>query len=203
MGKVIYSFVFFLLLSINSYAFNPAVSLANFQVSWVENGEFAQLSWTTDHEQNFSHFMVERSADGQNWEAIDELSGRGGDSTLTNYNCKDLLPLDGNNYYRLRMVDQSNQEDYSMVKVIAAEINDPKWLLYPNPSHDYLFLKHPDFDASDVKLEIWNFQGLSFELSPEVELSGLRVNLNDLAAGPYILRMRMNGIFQNLRFVKW
>lgn len=147
--------------------------------------------------------MVERSADGQNWEAIEELSGRGGDSTLTNYGCKDLLPLDGNNYYRLRMVDQNNLEDYSVIKVIAAEIDNPKWLLYPNPSNDFLFLKHPEFDASDVQVEVWNFQGLSFELSPEVELSGLRVNLQDLAAGPYILRMRMNGVFQNLRFVKW
>jgi hypothetical protein len=203
MGKVIFCLSVLMVMHFSVSRANPAVSLVDFQVVWLEEEEFAQLNWATDHEQNFSHFVVERSVDGQNWEAIEQIESRGADSTLTNYNCKDRLPLDGNNYYRLRMVDQNNQEDFSEVKVIAAEIDDPKWLLFPNPSHDFLFLKHPEFDPSDFRLEVWNFQGLNVELNPEVELSGLRVDLKDLSAGYYILRMRMNGVFQNLRFVKW
>jgi hypothetical protein len=89
------------------------VKLINFNVT--ENKGKNLLQWTTATESNSSYFSVERSSDGQHFEAIGKVAATGFSSSDINYSFTDVAPLIGTNYYRLTMVDKDNSKDYSNI----------------------------------------------------------------------------------------
>ncbi|MBS1603093.1 MAG: T9SS type A sorting domain-containing protein [Bacteroidetes bacterium] len=84
------------------------------------------LNWTVAEA---SAFAVERSSDGVNFVEIGKvLAGDGFGYTYT-----DERPFVGNNYYRLRIVDQAGVTSYS--RVIAVDLGgNYDLVLFPNPS---------------------------------------------------------------------
>lgn len=79
----------------------------------AENKGTNILQWTTATESNSDYFSVERSSDGQHFEAIGRVTAKGFTSSNTNYTYTDLAPLPGINYYRLVMLDKDNSKDLS------------------------------------------------------------------------------------------
>lgn len=88
----------------------------------IENAKQGDLTWTTSKENEMKEFQIERSSDGvNNFTTIGTVATTaiGGNSTTNiNYSFTDLTPLDGNNFYRLKMVDLYNVVNYSDVKTI-------------------------------------------------------------------------------------
>lgn len=80
------------------------VTLMFFKAS-VTNLQAVELEWATANELNFDHFVVERSADGKNFEAITTITGHGTTSVRHDYSYTDNFPLAGISYYRLQSVD--------------------------------------------------------------------------------------------------
>jgi hypothetical protein len=72
------------------------------------------LNWQVQNEDNLAYYELERSAGGINFTAIDKVLAKGIAAT-TNYTATDKNILPGLNYYRLRMVDNSNSFAYSPV----------------------------------------------------------------------------------------
>ncbi|MET4105832.1 T9SS type A sorting domain-containing protein [Hymenobacter sp. UYP22] len=96
------------------------------------------LTWSTAQELNNSHFVVERSLDGQEFAAIDEVQGQGTKSTATTYNFTDEgigRKATGPVYYRLRQVDTDGTSSLTSVQTVTftakADVT-----VYPNPSTD-------------------------------------------------------------------
>ena len=54
------------------------------------------LHWTTATETNNSHFAIERSTDGRNFEQVGEVKGSGNSHTPLNYNYTDATPFGTN-----------------------------------------------------------------------------------------------------------
>jgi hypothetical protein len=92
-----------------------------------------ELTWQTASEHNNDFFTVERSADGFNFEPILFKDGAGNSTTLLNYSDKDLQPLEGVSYYRLKQTDFNGTYDYSDIRVVSTS-SDAQVLIYPNPS---------------------------------------------------------------------
>ena len=70
------------------------------------------LRWQTELEKKPKGFEIERSSDGESYEPIGKISGK----TRTNkqqYRYRDVLPLPGQLYYRLRLVDAAGESSYS------------------------------------------------------------------------------------------
>ncbi len=105
-------------------------------LSWSVKKSFdgvCELSWSTASQLNFSHFEVEHSANAQEWQILTSIQGEGTTNELKNYNYTHTMPLDGRNYYRLRMVDLDETFEYSeiiTVQVIAKQA----FTLSPNPA---------------------------------------------------------------------
>jgi hypothetical protein len=76
------------------------------------------LSWNSTSEENFSHYDLQRSADGQSWSEITRIQGRGGHFEQA-YRHTDQKAT-GTNYYRLNMVDKDGTARQSHVVVVKA-----------------------------------------------------------------------------------
>ncbi|MDB5272302.1 MAG: alkaline phosphatase [Chitinophagaceae bacterium] len=76
------------------------------------------LVWSTAWEENNSHFVVERSSDGKQFEALSSVNGKGSFQGLSQYAAIDDEPLMGINYYRIRQVDVDGHSTTTAIKAI-------------------------------------------------------------------------------------
>lgn len=91
----------------------------------------AVLTWATATETRNAGFTVERSADGQTWQAVKQVVGHGTSSQAHTYSYSE--PTDaGAVYYRLAQRDTDGTTTYSPVRALPAV--DAPVVLYPNPS---------------------------------------------------------------------
>ena len=89
----------------------------------TENKGNNLLQWTTSTESNSSHFNIERSSNGQDYEVIGNVAASGFSSNEINYYFTDAAPLAGINYYRLAMIDKDNSKEYSSTVSILSKTN--------------------------------------------------------------------------------
>jgi hypothetical protein len=82
------------------------------------------LQWKTENEINSDYFVVEKSNNGQNYEAIAQVKAAGNSSTTQQYSFTDATPFDGYTYYRLQAVDKDQSNAYSNVVRIKSGANN-------------------------------------------------------------------------------
>ena len=113
---------------------NPLpVELVSF--SGVCDNGLINLTWQTASEFNSSHFDVEKSRDGENWQVLTKIQSAGTSNELITYQTADHSAIDGNNYYRLRQVDIDGTEKvYDPINVSCAEVTPGYFSSFPNPS---------------------------------------------------------------------
>jgi hypothetical protein len=93
------------------------------------------LTWQTASEFNSSHFDVEKSRDGENWQVLTTLPSAGTSNELITYQTTDQNATDGNNYFRLRQVDIDGTEKlYDPINVSCSEVTTGYFSSFPNPS---------------------------------------------------------------------
>jgi hypothetical protein len=97
------------------------VQLATFELN--QQGETVQLNWNTASEINALNFEIERSTDGVLFEKIGTVLSIGAVARLQNYSFIDRSPINGVNYYRLRMNDIDGHYDYSKTLQAKLEVN--------------------------------------------------------------------------------
>ncbi len=107
------------------------VELMYFKAAY--NGAGVDLGWATASEKNNSHFTVERSPNGLDFEELLQVKSSAKAPGKTNYKEEDLQPLDGISYYRLKQTDHDGTVAYSSIE--AVEIHPKNGLrIFPNPS---------------------------------------------------------------------
>lgn len=134
-----------------SYGYNGSmitlpVSLISFQADLV--GEQTRVIWSTAQEDNNSHFEVQRSLDGQNYEVIQLVDGMGNSTERTDYEYVDaMLPAGAQTiYYQLKQVDfDGKSETFPPVAVRLNTISKGK--VFPNPASDHVSVSKPSSEA--------------------------------------------------------
>jgi hypothetical protein len=99
-------------------------------------GREVMVSWATGSEQNSDHFMVERSTDGEHFEAIGRVGAAGTSGMTLRYTWPDKHPVQGWNYYRLKQVDIDGTSAYSPVRSVFMSDRPSTIEVYPNPAND-------------------------------------------------------------------
>jgi hypothetical protein len=134
--------------TINNACYNPVygqaedfpvwiMPMGTLPVTWLyfraqAVGQDARLEWKTGSEQGNSHFTVERSSDGQHYEAIGHLASSARQDGAA-YEFTDARPGSGQWYYRLRQVDLDGGYSYSPVaRVLISETNTRNYRLQSN-----------------------------------------------------------------------
>jgi hypothetical protein len=158
------------------------------------------LRWVTEVEINNQKFIIERSNNTSDWEAIGEVAGAGNVTTLSNYSFTDYSPLDGMSYYRLRQVDKNGAVAYSAVVTIQAD-SEQSVSISPNPFEDALIIKSTikgelDISISDV------LGKLLYHVTEKNDSGTLRILQPDLASGSYIVTVQAGGFVEHKKVIK-
>ena len=110
------------------------------------------------------------------------------------YNYRDLYPINGLNYYRLKQTDADNKTTFS--KVIAVNINKSSInsvQVYPNPIHDYLTLNIHSNSTEKASIIVTDMLG-KLELIQEINLvKGNQIaslNATKLSKGNHLITVR-------------
>lgn len=147
------------------------------------------LSWETAVEINNSHFTIEHSIDGVNWEVLTTVAGAGNSNVPISYAIVDEIPNFGVSYYRLKQTDFDGQYTYSEIK--AVEIDMPTTSnvrVYPNPTRDAITVDGLPLEYGR-QLELFNAlgQALPIQIQSENERQVI-IDLSNLQEGMYLLK---------------
>lgn len=179
------------------------VTLVSFKA--VKEGKVSQLNWATTEETNSDRFEVERSGNGKSWIKIGTVKSSGESKVLKSYAFADLQPKNGENLYRLKMIDKDATFAYSRIASVqfeglAGQSADVKLSVYPNPTTDKLFLQ--DMDLSQIaRVSIIDLNGHAvYSSSSYIQTNGIPVS--KLSAGVYILHVtNQDGSSRNSKFL--
>ena len=174
------------------------VTLIRFTAAKLE--EAVALNWSTSSEMNSDFFGIERSNDGKSWKTLNKVNASGEtDKVVTSYSYLDTSPVNGENLYRLKMVDRDNTFAYSRIVNINSN-SEPFFNIFPNPVSEKLNI-HTDDWAQIKKIEILNVSGqivYDSYLNPEAE-----INVEDYPAGMYFVRLtHTDGKKETDKFIK-
>lgn len=117
------------------------------------------LSWTTDQEINSDRFDIERSPNGQSWSVIGTVNAAGNASTPTQYSFTDLAPVNGENHYRLKMVDIDTKYEYSPISLVTVSVNALAVNAFPNPAFSVVNITVSQGSPRDFQLRMINRTG--------------------------------------------
>lgn len=81
------------------------------------------LHWITATELNVASFEIEKSREGIDFTQLGTIEAS--NQTLAKYNFTDLNPEEGNNFYRLKMIDKDGSFEYS--KIISINYTDKRF----------------------------------------------------------------------------
>jgi hypothetical protein len=178
------------------------VSLLSFTAT--KEGNKNLLQWTTGQEVNSSYFRVERSSDGVNFTGIGQVGAAGNSSVAKNYSLVDAKPVNGTNYYRLKMVDKDGEFSYSEIRTIN-EVVSFGVSIYPNPVQNSLNLNISSDKAETVQVEVLD-NGGKVVATQEVEVaagaSTQGINVSGLSGGVYYVSVVGSEGQTEERFVK-
>lgn len=174
---------------------NSASDLQDFQSSAVLPVELCCLdaipfknnvliSWKTLSEQNNSHFNIQRSDNGIDFNMIGKIDGQGTSSQEHPYQFLDETPYNGINYYRLQQVDFNGDYEYSsIVKSEIEQTTSSTIKIYPNPVTDEFQIDFGDY-STPQSLQIRNSQGIVVK---NLEPTSNTISVSDLSSGLYFL----------------
>ncbi|MFP5041451.1 putative Ig domain-containing protein [Parasediminibacterium sp. JCM 36343] len=105
------------------------LTLVNYQAAWKKDK--IAVRWTALNEQNNSHFILLRSADGNNYSQVATVSSLG--DGMHTYEWLDNNPAIGNNYYKLLEVDKDGTSKELGTRLVRYVVAQRGWSVYPNP----------------------------------------------------------------------
>jgi len=161
------------------------IILSGFTATTNTDGS-AKLVWETKLEQNSSRFEIERSATGSDWSTVGTVQAKGNSATATSYSYTDGSPLQGANYYRLKLIDLDGSAVYSEVRVIeTAAIGHISF--FPNPARDYVNVTLGGVNASTATVRIINLAGAVLQEKKAQAGTTVTFSLQQYTTGFYVL----------------
>jgi trimeric autotransporter adhesin len=161
------------------------VKLSSFTVQKIDNS--AKISWSTEQENNSSHFIVERSVDGRTWNAIATVAAAGNSSRRIDYSTYDNTPMRGINYYRLKQVDKDAKFDYSTVEKALFNSSYTAQVV-PNPAKDFINLYIAKSGNQQASIQVLNAAGKLVYRTTSAQ-SQLKINTATFSKGLYFVKV--------------
>lgn len=159
-----------------------------------ESASKVALNWTTVEEKNASHFVIERSEDGQTFDDAGVVFTQEGNSSMErNYSFTDNLRTarTGMLWYRLKMVDRDGHAERSAVRTVdmGESGKDVAIQTYPNPVGDELRVSVPEsWQDKAITFKLYNANGVMVKEVTQAKAGRTAVlPVADLTPGLYIV----------------
>lgn len=177
------------------------VSLVDFKGLYKNDGN-VELSWVTNFEQNSSHFDIQRSTDGVNWQTVGTEKALGVSGVAHTYSVIDNAGRNTANkkdlYYRLKQVDLDGKAAYS--RVLIVRVYNTRTLkmvsVTPNPAKNDIGVTVQLNEPAMVTTRIFNLQGME-TLRKTIKCGDgsntfVVENSGKLTPGMYVLEVTIN-----------
>ncbi len=160
------------------------ISLLEFTAA--KQNKVVDLNWQTSTEQNSSHFDVEFSRDGSKFENIGQVNAAGFSNTVRNYALIHSTPINGVNYYRLKLVDADGSYKYSEVRTVKFS-NTKAISIMPNPTADLVYITSNEGGVLQ-SVALYSASGKLLKFANNFVL-GKSIDLSTYTSGVYILKL--------------
>ncbi len=110
------------------------VTLTQIRAIW--DGSNVNVQWNVHSETDVSVYEVERSTDGVAFTKIGTVAPRAGSSAAYAYSFADGQPADGNNFYRIKVLNQNGSTTYTNIAIVSVPTGKMLIAVYPNPVKD-------------------------------------------------------------------
>lgn len=158
-----------------------------------------KLTWDATNENTVLSYEIERSHDGNEFSNIGIVTAH---STQQQYTFWDESPIQGKNYYRLKITEVSGRHAYShVIEVNISHTHSWQIDVWPNPVVNELYLSlHGEIDES-ARIELIDLKG-SVLADWQIHASHQTLVIPDIATGVYILRYTDNQHVKTLKIQK-
>lgn len=149
----------------------------------------------------FENFVIEKSTNGETFDAIGTIKGAGNSSSTLNYKYNDLgITSLGVTYYRIKQVDFDGTSAYSdLVYINCKEQLKPGF--YPNPFSNSIQLKN--INESNLTVNIFSSDSRLVKTLYNIDGNAL-ISLDNLKTGLYFFQVvgSSNEILYNFHALK-
>ena len=185
----------------NGDCFTLPVKLVSFVANWKEDASY--LFWEIASPINFSHFVIQRSYDGKQFDDLDNVMW-----SLTNdtyhYTDYKVDPFQVIAFYRLRLVDVNDNFEYSQIRTVKIETAKNTIKVVPNPFRNKFDILNTTDYRGVTQLELMDVNGRLL-LSKSVNYLDSRYewsNLDFLNEGVYFVRVAQGNNVQLQKIIK-
>ncbi len=156
------------------------------------NEQQVTSNWFTANEINVSHFYVQRSSNGRDFNIIGEVNAKG--ASYNEYSYVDKSPLVeglGVVYYRIMSIDRDGKVSYSEVRIIEVRGTNYEVRLFPNPAIDVV-----NIECKEGIKEVKIIDCLGREMLRQAQHDGnvhhLSLNIHHYPKGLYVVQVITN-----------
>lgn len=157
------------------------------------------VTWNVASEINLSHYELERSENGVDFEYIATLNAAGNSTSALSYSYSDfeVRPIQ-NYYYRVKSVDLDGSEEYTPVVVASIEggltgFDESAVSIFPNPTANDFMLSIASKEDREVTVTLFNPLGQIVEAETKQLPAGntiMKFSLEEKAYGIYLMEIR-------------
>lgn len=179
------------------------VKLATFTAFAKNNNSL--LAWSVENQDaNSSHFEIERSADGSNFDNIGSVNATNNSHASYTYTDKNVS-LSGTVYYRLKMVDKDGRFSYSDIKTVHFNKQRFAVSLYPNPVQSFAKLTISLENTEPVNVSVNDASGKQVQ---QIHFTGQKgenertLDLSTVNSGTYVVTILAGNKVQTISVIK-
>lgn len=159
----------------------------------VADGQKSRLEWVTAAERGVDRFEIERSVNGKDFSFLFQEASKGDKESEQSYKRYDEQPVEGWNYYRLRIVDLDGKSGYSAVEAVHFGNKQALQIaVYPNPTSGILQLQVLTDNSADELCYMADVTGRQVwrqELILEQGKNMFTIDISPLASGVYLFHL--------------
>jgi len=152
------------------------------------------LQWTTKSETDNDYFTVQHSTNGTDFRDIKTVKGAGNSTERNTYDYIHQTPINGNNYYRLKIVDTEGKATYSKVEVVSMDVtNTISVNIYPQPTKEKSNITIYSTVKSEIIVTIYTLNGHIIQSTKHTLQTGnntIVLNSEQLEKGIYMIAVQ-------------
>ena len=153
-----------------------------------------EMEWLNNTGYKNDRFVIERSANGVDFETILEYDATGNTDAVNKYKELDEHPLQGDNFYRLKLIYADDSFEYTPIQQVNfVKVSD--FGLFPNPAQEVVFMDLKRFVGKKVTIAIQDQLGKVRYVQETANLATPihRIELVDFDNGLYIIQVKTDG----------
>ena len=173
----------------------PSNRFITLQATPMQETSEVDLKWQTREDMNDYIFLVEHSADGDNYDVIYTMDGVDAfESKNYEYLDKDARP--GRNFYRIQHINNNGRTIKS--EVVMTMINDlstDRFIVFPNPTQDYVIFESLKLTEEEGRIMISDIGGMILEeIIIPANTTRQMVDISNYPPGNYVFYIRYDSV---------